>query len=245
MEHISLSSDIIFHIFGWPITNSILATWLAMLILIIIALIVRLTLKKNPRGLQNIMEMIIESLLNLVDSVTCDRQKTLKIFPWMVTFFLFILVNNWIELIPGFSLIGLEKHGEFVPFLRAANTDLNTTLALALISIIAAQFLGIIAIGLFKHLKKYFNFKNPINLFVGFLEILSEISRIISFAFRLFGNIFAGEVLLVVIAFLIPYIVPMPFYGLELFVGFIQALVFAMLTLVFMTMAMTAHEEAH
>ncbi|MCL5795105.1 MAG: F0F1 ATP synthase subunit A [Patescibacteria group bacterium] len=245
MEHISLTSNIIFHIFGWPITNSILATWVAMLILVIIALMVRVSLKKNPQGVQNLMEMIVESLLNLVDSVTGDRQKSLKIFPWMATFFLFILVNNWIELIPGFSLIGLERHGEFIPLLRPANTDLNTTLALALISIIAAQFLGIIAIGLFQHLKKYFNFKNPINLFVGFLEILSEISRIISFAFRLFGNIFAGEVLLVVIAFLIPYIVPMPFYGLELFVGFIQALVFAMLTLVFMTMAMTSHDEAH
>lgn len=245
MEHISLSSNIIFYIFGWPITNSILATWLSILILVILALAVRLAFKKHPHGLQNIMEMIIESLLGLVDSVTGDRQKSLKIFPWMATFFLFILVSNWIELIPGFGLIGIERHGEFMPLLRAANTDLNTTLALALISIIATQFLGIISIGLLKHLKKYFNFSNPINFFVGFLEILSEISRIISFAFRLFGNIFAGEVLLVVIAFLIPYIIPMPFYGLELFVGFIQALVFAMLTLVFMTMAMTAHEETH
>jgi F-type H+-transporting ATPase subunit a len=245
MEHISLSSQIVFNIFGWPISNSIIAAWLTIVILVIIALIVRLNFKKNPTGLQNLMEMVVESLLGLVDSVTSDRKKSLKIFPWVATFFLFILVSNWLELIPGFSLLGIRENGEFIPFLRSANTDLNTTLALALISIIATQILGIITIGLFKHLKKYFNFKNPINCFVGILEILSEISRIISFAFRLFGNIFAGEVLLVVIAFLIPYIIPLPFYGLELFVGFIQALVFAMLTLVFMTMAMTNHEESH
>jgi F-type H+-transporting ATPase subunit a len=120
-----------------------------------------------------------------------------------------------------------------VPLLRGANADLNTTLALAVIAVIAIQVLGVSAIGAIKYAKKFFNFSNPINAFVGFLELISEFSKLISFSFRLFGNIFAGEVLLMVIAFLVPYIAPLPFFFLELFVGIVQALVFMMLTLVF------------
>lgn len=246
MEHISITSQIVFHLFGWPITNSILATWAAMAVLIIIALIIRLTLKFKSTGFQNFIEWIIESLLNLVDSVTADREKSKKIFPWVATFFLIIFLSNWMELIPGFGTIGLKEHGHFVPFLRSANTDLNTTLAYAIISVITTQILGIAAIGFFRYAGKFLNFKNVIGFFVGILETISEVAKIISFSFRLFGNIFAGEVLLVVVAFLIPYIAPLPFYGLELFVGFIQALVFAMLTLVFMSLATTdMHGSEH
>ena len=154
------------------------------------------------------------------------------------------------ELIPGLTSVGWEavKNGqkEIIPFFRSANTDLNTTLALAGISVIATQIFGIAAIGFIKYSKKYINFSSFSNFFVGILELVSEIAKIISFAFRLFGNIFAGEVLLVVVTYLIPYIIPIPFYGLEIFVGFIQALVFAMLSLVFMTMAtIDTHAEEH
>lgn len=135
-----------------------------------------------------------------------------------------------------------DEKTRFVPLLRGPTADLNTTLALAIIAVSSIQYFGLKTLGL-SYLKKYFNFSDPILFFVGLLEIVSEFSRILSFAFRLFGNIFAGEVLLAVIAFLIPLIVPLPFIGLELFVGIIQALVFSMLTAVFLNMATVAHEH--
>jgi len=250
MEEISLASGKIFSIGPIAITNSIIATWIVIAVLAIIAFFATRKMKAIPSGLQNIVELIMESLINLIDGVTQDRRKSERFLPWIVTFFLFILLANWMELIPGFGAIGIKTvaghETSFTPILRSANTDLNTTLALAIISVIAVQFFGITTIGFFKYAKKFINFSGIIEFFVGILELISEIAKVISFAFRLFGNIFAGEILLVVITFLIPYIIPIPFYGLELFVGFIQALVFSMLTLVFMTMAtMDPHEAEH
>jgi F-type H+-transporting ATPase subunit a len=135
-----------------------------------------------------------------------------------------------------------EEGPELVPLFRAATADLNTTLALAIFSIVLTQIFGFQHLKL-GYLKKFFNFSNPLMTFVGILELVSEFAKIVSFAFRLFGNVFAGEVLLAVMAFLVPVVVPMPFYGLELFVGFIQALVFAMLSLVFFNMATQSHDE--
>lgn len=247
MEEISLASKILFYIGPLAITNSIIASWLAILMLAILAFFTTRKLNKIPKGLQNFMEFVVESLLSLVESVTMDKEKAKRFFPWIASFFLLILATNWMELLPGFGSIGLleEVHGksEIVPFLRSANTDLNTTLSFAVISVFMTQVFGIASIGFFKYLGKFINFRSPINFFVGILELISEIAKMISFSFRLFGNIFAGEVLLVVIMFLIPYVVPVPFYAMELFVGFIQALVFAMLTLVFMTMATVEHGE--
>jgi len=134
------------------------------------------------------------------------------------------------------------EHKELVPLFRAGTADLNMTIALGVISVGMTQYYGLkyLHIG---YLKKYFNFSSPINFMVGMLEIILEFAKIISFAFRLFGNIFAGEVLLVVIGFLVAIIAPMPFYGLELFVGFIQALVFSMLSVVLFNMATISHDE--
>ena len=195
------------------------------------------------------METVIEFLFNTAGSVIGDREKTKKYFPLVATLFLFIIINNWLGLMPGVGTIGFYEHlhGEevFIPLLRAGNADLNTTIALAAVTMIAVQLFGIIAIGFFKYSGKFINFKNPIYFGIGLLELMGEISRMISFAFRLFGNIFAGEVLLTVIAVIVPYIAPLPFFGLELFVGFIQALVFTMLALVFIRMAIDEHAEAH
>src|SRR3989344_6295026 len=137
-----------------------------------------------------------------------------------------------------------DTHEVFIPLFRAPTSDLNTTVALALISVAITQIVGFRMLG-WGYLKKFFNFSNPINFFVGILETISEFAKIISFSFRLFGNIFAGEVLLDVIGMLVPYFLPIPFYGLELFVALIQAFVFAMLTLVFIKLAMTSHAEEH
>lgn len=151
----------------------------------------------------------------------------------------------------AFSFLPAEEEGyaKFVPLLRAPSADLNVTFALALITMIMVQYYGISALGA-KYFKKFFNFggkgfMGAIFGVVGILELISEIAKVISFAFRLFGNIFAGEVLLAVMAFLVAFLLPMPFYGLELFVGFIQAFVFMMLAVVFFSTAMVGHDDHH
>ena len=246
---ISLAAEKIAHLGKMPITNSMTANWIATIILVIFALIATKKLNLVPKGIQNVAEFIVESLLGLVDSVIGDMKLTRKFFPMVATIFIFILTNNWLGLLPGFGTVGAREqlHGKeiLVPFLRSGNADLNSTLALAVVAVIAIQVFGIMTIGFFKYTKKFLNFESPIMFFVGILELISEVSRLVSFSFRLFGNVFAGEILLTVIAMLAPYIAPLPFYGLELFVGFIQALVFTMLTLVFIKMAITDHSEAH
>jgi F-type H+-transporting ATPase subunit a len=247
--HISLAAEKIAQIGPLPITNSMVMTWIAGIVLIVVAFFAIRKKSIVPRGVQNVVEMVIEFLFNTANEVIGDKKRTKKYFPLLATIFLFVLLNNWLGLLPGVGTIGFNEihHGEevFVPIQRSGNADLNMTFALAAITIISVQIFGIIAIGFFKYSGKFITFKNPINTFVGFLELISEISRMISFAFRLFGNIFAGEVLLTVIAMILPYIAPLPFFGLELFVGAIQALVFTMLALVFIKMAITDHAEEH
>ena len=244
---ISLAAEKIGYIWGFPITNSMLTSWIASLVLIIFALIVTRKMSLIPKGIQNVGEMALEMLQNLVNSVMNDMAQTKKYLPFLATIFLFIIANNWLGLIPGVGSVGLREAGKFIPLLRGGNADLNTTLALAIMTMVLVQIFGILGIGFFKYAGKFINFKDgPIGFFVGILEIIGEFSRIISFSFRLFGNIFAGEVLLAVITWLLPYVGPIPFYGLEIFVGFIQALVFTMLAAVFIKTAITdhgAHEE--
>lgn len=247
--HVSITPEIITNIFGMPITNSLIASLIATVVLILIAYFATRNIKEVPKGLQNLFEIVIEALFNMVDSVTGDRKQTYQFFPIVATIFIFIIISNWLGLLPGFGSVGFfettQLHGEesstFVPLLRSANSDLNTTLALAIVSVFATQVFGIMALGILKYGKKFINFSSPIKFFVGILELISEVAKMVSFSFRLFGNVFAGEVLLIVIIMLAPFIVPIPFFALELFVGFIQALVFAMLTLVFLKMAVTAH----
>ena len=249
--HVSITPEIITTIFGMPITNSLIASLITTVVLIVIAYFATRDVKKVPTGLQNLFEAVIEALFNMVDSVTGDKKQTYKFFPLVATIFIFIIISNWLGLLPGFGSVGFfetaqegmhgKEHSVFVPLLRSANSDLNVTLALAMISVLATQIFGIAALGVLKYGKKFINFSSPIKFFVGILELVGEIAKMISFSFRLFGNVFAGEVLLVVIIMLAPFIVPIPFFALELFVGFIQALVFAMLTLVFLKVAVTAH----
>ncbi len=247
--HISIAANPVIEIGSFHLTNSFLAATCVLIILWLVSLFATRKMELVPRGLQNIVELGIEKLVGLTDSVIHDKAFSRKIFPLIATFFIFILFNNWFGLVPGVGTIGFhelspEGHTVLVPLLRAGTADLNTTIALGVIVVIMTQVFGIAALGVFKYGKKFFNFSNPINFFVGILELISEFVRIISFAFRLFGNVFAGEVLLIVLGAIAPYIAPIPFYMLELFVGFIQALVFTMLALVFFSMAVMSH-EAH
>src|SRR5262249_23719736 len=148
-----------------------------------------------------------------------------------------VLFSNWLGLVPGVGSVTIGA--DAIPLLRAPSSDLNFTLALALIAVTMVNIFGIAAMGFKERFSVFFNFQSPIKFFVGILELVSEFARIISFTFRLFGNVFAGEVLLAIMAFLVPYILPLPFLFLEIFVGFIQAFIFGMLTLVFVALAVT------
>lgn len=239
--HISLAAEKIFTIAGFPITNSQLTSLVVSVVIILLALAVRFTVALRPRGFYNAVESVFESLINLIEQVIGSREQALRFFPLLTTLFIFILLNNYAGLLPGVGSI--EYNG--VHLFRGGTADLNTTFALAIVAIGAVQYYGLRELGALNHMGKYFTIKNPIFTFVGLLEFASEFSKIISFSFRLFGNIFAGEVLLAVIAMLAPVLAPLPFYGLELFVGLVQALVFFMLTMVFLKTAIEQHGQAH
>ncbi len=243
--HISLAAEPIATLFGFPITNSLGGAIAAALLLTLLARTISRHLSPVPSKVQAAAEAVIEFLLGLMDSVTGDRAQSKRFFPFVATLFLFILTMNWMGLLPVFGTIGLREGGDstLTPLLRAGTADLNMTLALAIITVIATQIVGVLAVGVKKYGGKFLNLKNPIFTFVGLIEFISEFTKMISFSFRLFGNIFAGEVLLLVIATLVPLIAPVPFYLLEIFVGAIQAFVFALLTLVFFKIAATAEEH--
>ncbi len=240
------------HIGMLDVRNTLIMAWLAMIVLIGFALLVRANgVKLIPGWLQTLAEMIVEGLFDFFDSILQDRKLTKLVFPMVATFFLFIVLANWMGIFPGVGSITVEgmHNGNVmrVPLFRSMNADINVTLAFSLISVIVTQVLGVAFVGILPHLGKYFvaPWKNPIGTFVGLLEFIGEFARLISFSFRLFGNIFAGEVLLVVVSFLVPYAVPIPFLGLEIFVGLIQALVFSLLTLAFIKMAVVSHGSEH
>ena len=310
---IVLRGETVLHLFGFPITNTLLATWLTMLVLILGSWAITRRMKQVPGRLQGLLEMVIETFYNLIEGVA-GRKWARQFFPIVMTIFLFLVTSNLLGLTPLYGgwgvlepaeegqtqgaqpvdwlnqsrTLGLWVKGEnrsaeaagveeteapgeelytLAPMFRSAATDLNTTIALALISVLMTQFFGVRALGptyfgkflAVGGIKRAFTkkrvgcvgrigalFMGFIDIFVGALETVSEFSKIISFSFRLFGNIFAGEVLLGVMAFLIPYLVSLPFFGLEIFVGVVQALVFMMLTVAFFVIAVSGHgSEEH
>lgn len=253
------------HIGSLTITNSLLASWISVAILIIFLVSVGKKVRKVPRGLQNIFEIILEKALELADSVTGSRKKSEKFLPISLALFLFIFVNNWLGLIPGMGTIGFneveEGHKLFIPLFRGGTADINTTLALALFAVIASHVAGVLTVGAWNYFNKFVNVKllleipgkirkdftivlvNPIKVFVGLVEIISEFAKMASLTFRLFGNIFAGEVLLASMMALFAYVLPLPFMFLEMIVGIIQALIFSILALVYLTIATEEHEH--
>lgn len=247
MLEIVLHGEKIGEVFGFPITNTMLMAWFATLALIGVAFVLKKKTALVPDRVQGAAESMIGGLYNFMTDLLGDSKKAMKYFGLVATLLLFILANNWLALVPGLSAIGLNEvteHGKvFVPLFRTANSDLNMTLILAIVAVIFIQVFGIMMLGFFKYSHKFFKnpIKDPIGAFTGILELVSEVARMISFSFRLFGNIFAGEVLLVIISFLLPYGAPLPFLFLELFVGLIQAVVFATLTLVFIKIATVDH----
>ena len=302
MAHISIPAEPLHKhsLFGvWYLTNSILVTWIVIIMLTIVSFYGTRNLKETPGRFQCLLDSIIEYFVALSEDIGGKNGR--KFLPLILTIFIFIVASNWIGILPGFGTIGIlepakdyihhkeeiaekahekldlksvklhiyegngpiailplgsvnneidahtyehdgvpknKRAGVLIPFLRSANTDINTTLALAIVAMIMIHWWGLRQLGTRKHLSKFFTFKGGVvGFFVGLIEAISEIARVISFTFRLFGNIFAGEVLLMTMAFLIPLVGIIPFLGLELFVGLIQAFIFTILTLVFASAA--------
>jgi len=258
-----LPAEVVFRLFGFPITNSIIAAWLTIVFLVGFSYAVTRRIKLIPGRLQSAFESFLGWLYNFCQSVAGEENGR-RFFPVVATIFLFVALNAWLSLLPGFGSITVGTAEGEVPLLRSANTDINMPLALALMSFVFVEFFGIRSGGGIRYLGKFVNvgqffrsagqlFRGEFraglsglitgvtNIFVGFLEALSELVRIVSFTFRLFGNMTAGEILLLIAMFLIPWIFALPFYGLELLVGFVQALIFGGLTLVFLTVAVAPH----
>lgn len=236
-----LPPETLFSIGPFPFTNTVLHT------LIVDALVLggvyglgKAFTNKVPGKFQTAMELVVDGLYDLTHSVA--GKNTDRVFPWFISFFIFILISNWLALVPGWGTIGFHRGEEFVPLLRSAGSDINYTLGLALVSVITTHIFAIQTLGFKEYISRYVSL-NPIFLFVGILEALSVFTSIISLSFRLFGNILAGEAVLSTISQIFAFILPLPFFGLEIIVGLVQALVFATLTMATMAILMTPHAE--
>ncbi|MBY0376800.1 F0F1 ATP synthase subunit A [Patescibacteria group bacterium] len=263
-HEVTLFAEPVAHIKNFTITNSVITSWISVLIIILLSAAIRMKLKTIPGKLQNIFEIVVDGALSLCDQVTGNRAVSLRVFPLAICVFFFVLINNWLGILPlgGFGLIETGEHGSaFIPLVRGGTADVNTTIALAVVSVVGANLFGIFSLGIWKTFNKYVNLKAlggiftqikadktviivaPIKFFVGLLEIIGEFAKVASLSFRLFGNVFAGEVLLASMAALVAYIVPVPFLFLEIFVGVIQALIFSILLVVYFTIASQDHDE--
>ena len=264
---LKLPAEEVFHLFGFPITNSIIGAWVTIIFLVGFSWAITRRMKLIPGRLQAAFESLIGWVYDLCRSVAGEENGR-RFFPVVTTIFLFVGFNAWLGLLlPGFGSIIVHTAGGEVPLLRPANTDINLPLALALTSFVFFWFFGLRALRI-RFLGNFFNFgeffrgvkllfkgkvkdsilgliTGVITIFTGFLELLSVLIRIVSLTFRLFGNMTAGEIFVLVLLFLVPFlsvlvIVP---YGLELLIGFIQAIIFSGLTLIFLTVAVESHEE--
>ena len=263
---VELPAEPVFHVNHFAITNTLLASWLTIIVLVALSFFLTRGMKLIPGRRQAMAEAIVEGLLSFVESVA-GKKHARMLFPGIATIFIYVVTNAYLALFPFFGSIGIIEHdGKFAPLLRAANTDVNVPLSIAIMSFFFVESWGMRAVGVLHYLKEFVNISQMIdgfkqlfqgkigqavmdiafgfiNLFVGVLEIFSHLIRMLSFTFRLFGNMTAGEILILVSCFLIPMVFTIPFYGLELLIGLIQALIFSGLTLVFATIAVSPHEE--
>ncbi|MEW6375346.1 MAG: FoF1 ATP synthase subunit a [Thermodesulfobacteriota bacterium] len=264
--HVSLPAETVFHVGHFSITNTLIASWFTIIVLVSLSYLCTRKMKLIPSRRQGMAEAIVEGLLNFVESVA-GKKHARMLFQGVATIFIYVISNAYLALLPFFGTIGIYEHeGEFVGLLRAANTDVNVPLSIAIMSFFFVESWGMRSVGVIHYLSEFINVRQLgqglkelltgkirpaimniafgfISLFVGVLEIFSHMIRMLSFTFRLFGNMTAGEILILVSCFLIPLVFTIPFYGLELLIGMIQAIIFSGLTLVFGTIAVSPHEE--
>ena len=263
--HPHLPPGTVFNIAGFSVTNTIIATWITMAVIILLFIAAFSRFRLVPTRIQSLVESLLGFIYNLVVGIAGEKDGR-RFFPLVATIFLFVGFNAWLALVPGYgSILYHTSGGGETELIRGANTDINTTLALALVTFCVTEFVGLKRLRL-GYLKKFFVFGGMINgvkklfkgkigqaameflsgfisFFTGIIELLGEFIRIVSLTFRLFGNMTAGEILVVSIAYLVPFLVPVVFYGLEILVGFIQALVFGGLTIVYISLAVASHSS--
>ncbi len=245
--HVSLAAEKLGEFIGIPITNTLVTSWVVIGLLVLLAFLVRGKLKMIPGRLQTLLEEAFSFVYNYIEETLESKEMARRFFPLLMTIFLFIFVGNMLHFLPGIGSIGFFKETGFEPLLRAPNTDLTMPLVLALISFFVIEITGILAIGFWKYSNKFIvnPIKNPIGFAVGFIELIGELVRVVSLSFRLFGNILAGEIIIAVAIFFAPYVAPVPLMLFEVFIGFLQAAVFALLTLFFIKLAVAEPHEAH
>lgn len=244
--HIALAAEPVFHLWGLPITNSLLLTWVVMALLIAVGALVGRNPKLIPGKLQSSFEALFELMFSYIAETLESTKLAKRYFPFIATLFLFIFVANMINFVPGVESIGVEHDGHFTALLRPVNTDLNVTLALAMVAFLVIELSGILTLGFLKYGSKFVTFSGGFMGFaVGILELIGNLARLISFSFRLFGNIFAGHVLIVIAVFFVPLVMPLPLMLFEVFVGLLQAAIFSLLTLVFIKLAVAEPHGEH
>lgn len=246
--HVAISAERLGDFAGIPLTNTLVTSWIAVLILLAVALVAGRRIALVPGKFQTLLEMLFGGIHDYVAETLESKTMARRFFPLLMTIFLFISIANILEFLPGVgSIVFTNSHGEIVPLLRGANTDLNTPLTLALISFFVIEVTGIAALGFWKYGKKFV--VNPLRDFVGFfvgiIELIGELVRVISLSFRLFGNILAGAIIISVATYFAPYFGPVPLMMFEIFIGFLQAAIFALLTLFFIKLAVTDHSAEH
>ena len=232
--------ETVFNLPGIKVTNTLLATLLVDAVIVAVVFVVRRRISLVPGKLQGAVEGVVEYLHTTTEQVAGSRSG--MIFPWVFIFFVYVALSNLIGLIPGFGTIGFYRAHGFVPLFHVSTADLNLTLALAVTSVVAANALAIRTLGLGTYLKRFFAI-NPLLLFVGLLELLQEVTKFITFSFRLYGNISAGEAVLGTMASLAAFVVPIPFLAFEILVAVVQGMIFALLTLAFMTILTESHSQ--
>jgi F-type H+-transporting ATPase subunit a len=241
--NISLAPDILFNIGSFPVSNTLLWSWVVFVFLMIGAIFFRYSLKMRPGRFQNIAEMMIGGSYDFAENLMGSKKKTERAFPLVFTMFFFILFSNLLTFIPGQASVTIQTAGGVVPLFRAIISDYSLVFVMTMISVLVTQIVAIASVGPLRYIGKFFNFTSPLNFFLGLMELVGEIAKVMSLSFRLFGNIFAGEVLAAVMLFLFPFFLPLPFAFLGLLTAVVQPFVFAVLTLVFISMATAKYEE--
>ena len=241
--HVSIAAQTLAHLAGFPITNSFVMSIVVLLSVLALAFVVNRLIALEPGKFQLALETVFDGYRTFItENLDNDKKTAEKFFPLLMTIIFFIFIANFLEFIPGVESVVVHHGEESVPLFRSLNADLNTTIALALISFFVIEITGVRRFGL-RYFGRFFNFHSFMGFFVGLIELISELIRLVSFSFRLFGNIFAGGILIGVLTFFVPFILPAPFMVFEMFVGLLQGVVFSLLTLFFVKMAMTEAEH--
>lgn len=241
--HVSIIAETVFHVFGLPITNSMILGAIAFALLVGLMVWVARSIRRGSRNrLVLLVQWGYEILLGSTENIIGDKKLARSVAPLAITMFFFIMLNNWLGVMPGVGSI----HAGEAPLLRGMAADLNFTFALAAITMVAVQVYAVKQLGFFGNIGRYFRnpLKDAVGAFEGILELVGEFSRFVALSMRLFGNVFGGEVLLSVMAFLSGWFawLPLPlFMGFELFIGALQAYVFYMLTIIFVSLAVEGH----